>query len=157
MVNQPWMEYDFTDGTGTALLDFEDEIPTNVIPLNTTVRIIGDVVENNGRRKIDVDGLQTLGASPARANATAAQVNAGGLVDQEVSLKGQIKDLVYDAWNLWEFQDGTGKTEVDLENKLTRAQVPQHRTMVVYGQVDEDFGEYKVDSRLMLVAGSYGN
>ena len=29
--------------------------------------------------------------------------------------------------------------------------------MVIYGRVKEDLNEFKVDSRLMLIAASYGN
>lgn len=161
LIYEPWMEYNFNDGSGQIKLDFEDEIPTNVIPLNSTVRIIGKVKENNGQRKIDVFGMQTLGTSPATSNATAAQVKSGSLNDQEVSVKGQIGDLIFDEWMLYEYSDGTGTTVVDLENDMTRSQVPQGRTLMIYGKVDGpsawSWTEPKINVRLILVAAGYGN
>ena len=87
-----WNYYNFSDGTGTITLDFEDEIPTVAIIQGTTVRIIGKAEENNGGLKIDVYGEQTLGTVSATANATVAQVESDNLKDQEVAVLGKYGD-----------------------------------------------------------------
>lgn len=74
--------------------------------------------------------------------------------------KGQISHLIFDGWMLYNIADGTDTTVVDLENLMTRAQVPQGRTLV-YRKVDPpsfwSWTEHKINVRLILVAAGYGN
>jgi uncharacterized protein YdeI (BOF family) len=148
----------FNDGSGRIEADFEDYVPLAAIPLNKTVRIIGDVNENNGQRKIDVDGLQTLGSVAAQPDATVAKIKAGDYPDETaIAVKGEFGNLVADAWNIYEFSDSTGTIDADLENKLSDGQVPRKRTLLLYGQAEQDLGQWKIDAGLMLVASAYGN
>ena len=151
-----WMEYNFSDGSGTITLDFEDEIPTAAIPQNTLVRIIGDVEEDQNRslRKIDVYGLQTLGTLPVSPNRTVAEINTGSFADQEVAVKGQFgnQDTSYPFWNVFDFSEGGATTKADLENDLTSAQIPRNRTLLLYGKASDLFGTPKINARLMLFA-----
>jgi uncharacterized protein YdeI (BOF family) len=154
--NPTFNEYDFSDGTGTITLDFEDEIPAAAIPQNTTVRIIGKVDDQNPI--IDVYGLQTQGTVDVQPNATAAGINAGNFEDQDVIIEGQIGDRESTepgySWKWYDFTDSTDTTTVDLENDLSESQIPQNRTLLIFGEGDDYFGQVqKVNVDLMLISG----
>ena len=149
----PWNEWSFSDGTGTFTLDFEDEIPKVAIPRDTTVQIIGRVETNQrGIEKIDVYGLQTKGNVSATADTTVQQVESGSKDGQFIAVEGQFGTQDYGPWMWYNFSDSTGTTIADLENALTDSQIPKNQTLLLYGQGDEDFGQNKINAKLMLFA-----
>ncbi|MCB0060081.1 MAG: NirD/YgiW/YdeI family stress tolerance protein, partial [Caldilineaceae bacterium] len=148
----PWNIFLFSDNTATIRANFEDNVPGAAIPRNSTVRLIGEIDQG----ELDVEGLQTMGTVPVQPDATAAQINNGWYDGQNVIAQGMIGDLVYEPWNLFEFSDSTGTTKVDLQNDLTLQQIPRDRTIMVFGDVDVDAGQRKIDTGLMLLQGSGG-
>lgn len=106
-----------------------------------------------------------LSSSPARPSEwfwgptiTVAQAFSGQFDDQVVVVEGQVGEQVDPiAWNIFLFSDSTGMTPADLENGLTTAQVPRDRMTMIYGKVKDDFGEWKIDAGLMLLAASFGS
>ena len=151
----PWKRFSFTDSTGEITVNFYDAVPTEVIPRNTTVRVIGEADQG----EVDVAGLQTLATTAAEPNATVAQINAGDRDEQEVAVKGQIgaKDNSFPPeWNYYGFSDGTGTIPVDLVDELTADRIPQNRTLLIYGKAENRSGDREIDAGLMLLAAAGG-
>jgi uncharacterized protein YdeI (BOF family) len=151
-----WNYYEFSDGTGTIPLDFEDEVPAAAIPQNVTVRVLGEPGENNNIHKIEVDALQTLGGMSVGTNATAVGINSGSFEEQEVALIGRFGKLT-EEWYLWfDFTDSTGTTTADIgNNDISPSQIPKDRDVWIFGEGGQDFGWNKVDTDYFLIAKSY--
>ena len=147
---QEWNIYLFSDGTATINANFGDGVPAKAIPQDSTVRVIGKA--DSG--EVDVEGLQTLGATSATPSATVAQINAGTFDGQDVVVKGLIgdQDPGFPGWNYYNFSDGTGTVLVDLADELTSDQIPQNQTLLLFGKVEDKSGQREIDSELMLLA-----
>jgi uncharacterized protein YdeI (BOF family) len=147
---------EFSDGSDSNPLDFDDDIQAAAIPQNVIVRILGEAGENNNIHKFQVDGLQTLGSVSVPVTATAAGVNAGNFGNQQVWLRGQFGDLVHEPWLLFKFTDSTETTEADVgNNDIPASWIPKDHTVMIFGKGGQDFGQYKVDTEYILVASGY--
>lgn len=155
-VPDSWNYYEFSDGTGTIPLDFEDEVPASAIPQNATVRVLGEPGENNNIHKIEVDALQILGTVSVQTNATAAGINSGSFEDVDVALIGRFGKLTQE-WYLWfDFTDSTGTTTADIgNNDISPSLIPKDRDVWIFGEGGEDFGWNKVDTDYFLIAEDY--
>ncbi len=151
--NPDWNEYNFSDDSGSIMLDFEDQIPAAAIPQDGTVRVIGKA-ENNNYRKIDVYGIQTLGNVSAQPNRTVAEISGGCCEGQDVAVKGTLGalDENYPGWNIYDFSDGGATIKANLEDDLAGGQAPLDRAILIFGEVSDLFGEPELDADLMLIA-----
>ena len=50
-------KYLFSDGTGMIVLDVDDDLPPNSVPLNQPVLVFGEVEVDDGKVEIDVKGI----------------------------------------------------------------------------------------------------
>jgi uncharacterized protein YdeI (BOF family) len=154
---EAWNIFLFNDGTEwTIRANFGDSVPQDAIPINKTVRIVGEA--KNG--EVDVQGLEIMETVSVQPSATAKGINDGNFVNQNVSIKGQVGDKEPDWpdwWNYYKFTDSTGTTTVDLpdQDELPRHLIPQGQTSIIYGQAKNSNGQ-RVDSDYILLA-SFGD
>lgn len=59
--------YLFNDGTGMIVLDVDDDLPANAIPMNQPLIIFGQVDVEDGRVEVDVIGIQSPSGGAAIA------------------------------------------------------------------------------------------
>ena len=165
--NNAWgdLDYEFSDGSRTVVVGFDNETPSQAIPLNSTVRIMGKVKRDNGQREIDIEGLESINNLNLNT-ITVGQANQRR-EDENVVVKGQYKGNVlsgadgnvpWPSWNYYNFEDSTGATLANVQDFVPSKWVPRNRTVTLVGEMDEFFGSPEIQIELtVLTAGSGGS